>query len=136
MIIRKLREVRKTDRNVKSNGWESARLLLKDDGMGFSFHVTTLYAGEEIEMCYKNHLEAVLVLKGTGTIEDRGTGKTHRLSPGVCYALNEHDHHVVRPETNMLTACVFNPPVTGREVHDENGAYPAEADPREPALAT
>jgi L-ectoine synthase len=21
--------------------------------------------------------------------------------------------------------CVFNPPVTGREVHDENGVYPA-----------
>jgi len=20
--------------------------------------------------------------------------------------------------------CVFNPPVTGREVHDENGVYP------------
>jgi L-ectoine synthase len=23
---------------------------------------------------------------------------------------------------------VFNPPVTGREVHDSTGAYPAEAD--------
>ncbi len=30
----------------------------------------------------------------------------------------------------MLTACVFNPPVTGREVHDENGAYPADPDAR------
>ncbi|WP_285173135.1 ectoine synthase, partial [Mycobacterium tuberculosis] len=30
----------------------------------------------------------------------------------------------------------FNPPVTGTEVHDENGAYPAEASAaREPALA-
>jgi L-ectoine synthase len=24
----------------------------------------------------------------------------------------------------MRTVCVFNPPVTGREVHDENGVYP------------
>jgi L-ectoine synthase len=24
---------------------------------------------------------------------------------------------------------VFNPPVTGREVHDENGAYPASPAP-------
>jgi L-ectoine synthase len=24
----------------------------------------------------------------------------------------------------MRMLCVFNPPVTGREVHDENGVYP------------
>jgi len=138
MIIRKLKDIRKSDRNVKSNGWESARLLLKEDGMGFSFHVTTLYAGARIEMEYKHHLEAVLVLKGTGTIEDLATGETHQLAPGVLYALNENDRHIVRPDTNILTACVFNPPVTGREVHDETGAYPADpgADEREPALTS
>ncbi|NIJ15789.1 ectoine synthase [Sphingobium vermicomposti] len=134
MIVRKLQAIRKSDQNVRTEQWESARLLLKDDDMGFSFHVTTMYAGEEIHMHYQNHLEAVLVLKGTGTIEDLGTGVTHRLASGVMYALNAHDKHVVRPETDILTACVFNPPVTGREVHDENGAYPAAADmAREPA---
>lgn len=130
MIIRNLREVRATDSNVKSDGWESARLLLKDDGMGFSFHVTTLFAGAELKMHYQNHVEAVLVLKGTGSIEDLETGTTHELRPGSMYALDKHDRHIVRPETDMLTACVFNPPVTGREVHDETGAYPAD-----PALA-
>ena len=50
MIVRKLQAIRKSDRNVKSKGWESARLLLKDDDMGFSFHVTTMYAGEELHM--------------------------------------------------------------------------------------
>lgn len=136
MIVRKLQEIRKSDRNVKSKGWDSARLLLKDDGMGFSFHVTTMYAGEELRMHYQNHLEAVLVLKGTGTIEDLDTGITHRLAPGVMYALNANDRHIVRPETDILTACVFNPPVTGAEVHDENGAYPADpALDRKPELA-
>ncbi|MCW2363759.1 MULTISPECIES: ectoine synthase [Sphingobium] len=136
MIVRKLQDIRKTDRNVKSKGWESARLLLKDDDMGFSFHVTTMEAGEELHMHYQNHLEAVLVLKGTGTIEDLGTGVTHKLSPGVMYALNDHDRHIVRPETDILCACTFNPPVTGKEVHDEHGAYPADTSaPREPALA-
>ena len=135
MIVRKLQSIRRSGNNVKTDGWESARLLLKDDGMGFSFHVTTMYAGKELHMHYQNHLEAVLVLKGTGTIEDLGTGTTHQLAPGVMYALNAHDKHIVRPETDILTVCVFNPPVTGQEVHDENGAYPAEADiPREPAL--
>jgi L-ectoine synthase len=128
MFIRKLKEVRASDRFVETDGWNSARLLLKDDNMGFSFHVTTMLAGKELHMHYQNHLEAVLVLKGTGTIEDLGTGETHRLAPGVMYALNAHDKHIVRPETDILTACVFNPPVTGREVHDENGAYPADAD--------
>lgn len=134
MIIRKLKEIRRTDRNVKSDGWESARLILGDDGMGFSFHLTTLKAGSELKMHYKHHLEAVMVLKGTGTIEDLGTGETHELKPGVLYALNENDRHVVRPETDILTACVFNPPVTGREVHDADGAYPAPEP--EPATAS
>jgi L-ectoine synthase len=135
MLIRKLKDIRASDRNVKSQGWESARLLLADDGMGFSFHITTMRAGSELRMHYKNHLEAVMVLKGTGTIEDLGTGQIHRLEPGVLYALNQNDQHIVRPETDILTACVFNPPVTGREVHDESGAYPPAEATREPAPA-
>ena len=128
MIVRTLRETRASDRNVRSDGWESARLLLKDDGMGFSFHVTTLFAGAELKMHYQHHLEAVLVLKGNGSIEDLETGEIHELRPGTCYALDKHDRHILRPETDMLTACVFNPPVTGQEVHDESGAYPAPAE--------
>jgi L-ectoine synthase len=133
MIVRKLKKIRASENNVKSDGWESARLLLAGDGMGFSFHLTTLRAGSELRMHYKHHLEAVMVLKGTGTIEDLGTGETHELRPGVLYALNENDEHIVRPETDILTACVFNPPVTGGEVHDEDGAYPAPAAEAEPA---
>ena len=136
MIIRTLADIRGTDRNVKSNGWESARMLLKDEGMGFSFHITTLYAGEELKMHYKNHLESVFVVSGEGTIEDLATGEVHELKPGTLYALDQHDRHILRPRTEMVTACVFNPPVTGREVHDESGAYPAEADAMEPIPIT
>lgn len=125
MIIRTLAQARATKRHVRSKGWASTRLLLDGDQMGFSFHVTTMFAGTELRMHYQNHLEAVLVLKGTGTIEDLDTGLTHELRPGVMYALDKNDRHVVRPETDILTACVFNPPVTGQEVHDKNGAYPA-----------
>jgi L-ectoine synthase len=128
MIIRKLEAVRASDRNVVTDGWESSRLLLKDDAMGFSFHITTMYAGKELRMHYRNHLEAVFVLRGEGTIEDLRTGDVHELTAGTLYVLNDHDRHVVRPTTDLVTACVFNPPVTGREVHDENGAYPADID--------
>ena len=124
MIVRHLDDIRNSDRHVFSKGWDSARVLLKDDGMGFSFHITTLYAGEELRMHYQHHLESVFVLSGEGTIEDLDEGKVHELRPGSLYALNAHDRHVLRPKTEMVTACVFNPPVTGREVHDESGAYP------------
>ncbi|MCE9650975.1 MAG: ectoine synthase [Parvibaculum sp.] len=126
MLIRKLSDTRASDRNIVTDGWESARLLLKDEGMGFSFHITTMYAGKELHMHYKNHLEAVFVLQGEGTIEDLGTGEIHELKPGTLYALNAHDKHIVRPKTDIVTVCAFNPPVTGREVHDETGAYPAD----------
>lgn len=128
MIIRRLTEARGSDRNVVTEGWESARLLLKEDGMGFSFHITTMYAGAELPMHYRNHLESVFVLQGEGTIEDLGTGQIHDLRPGTLYVLNDHDRHIVRPRTDIVAACVFNPPVTGREVHDETGAYPADVE--------
>ena len=135
MIVRKLANIQASERNVESSGWESARLLLSDDGMGFSFHITTMYAREEIRMHYKHHLEAVFVLAGEGEIEDLATGEVHGLFPGVMYALNAHDRHVVRPSTDIVCACVFNPPVTGREVHDETGAYPAAKEAPAEALA-
>jgi len=128
MLIRSLDTIRASERNVVTDGWESARLLLKDDGMGFSFHITTMYAGKVLAMHYRHHLESVYVLSGEGTIEDLGTGQIHDLRPGTLYVLNAHDRHIVRPKTDLVTACVFNPPVTGREVHDETGAYPADAD--------
>lgn len=133
MLVRKLDDVRASERNVLTDAWESARMLLKGDGMGFSFHITTMYAGGELPMHYRHHLESVFVLEGEGTIEDLGTGEIHELRPGTMYALDAHDRHIVRPRTDLVTVCVFNPPVTGREVHDSNGAYPIESDLAEPA---
>lgn len=129
MIVRDLAEANGTRRRVVSKGWESTRLLLKDDGMGFSFHITTIYAGAELPMHYKNHLESVYCVSGEGSIEDLATGEVHEIRPGVMYALNKHDRHILRGRTEMVMACVFNPPVTGREVHDDTGAYPLEAEP-------
>ncbi len=128
MIVRHLNDIRNSERNVKTKDWESARMLLKQDGMGFSFHITTLYAGAEIQMQYLNHLESVFILQGKGSIEDLASGDIHALLPGTLYALNAHDHHVLRIEQEIVCACVFNPPVSGREIHDDNGSYPADID--------
>lgn len=125
MIVRDLNEARNTERHVFSEGWDSVRLLLKSDGMGFSFHITTIHAGAELPMHYKNHLESVYCIGGTGSIEDSATGEVHQIRPGVVYALDKNDRHVLRAdeEEPMVMACVFNPPVTGNEVHQEDGSY-------------
>jgi L-ectoine synthase len=52
------------------------------------------------------------------------TGEVHPLRDGTMYLLDGHEHHTVHADTHLRTVCVFNPPVTGREVHDEHGAYP------------
>lgn len=130
MIVRDLAKETNTERRVDSDGWTSVRLLLKDDGMGFSFHITTIHAGAKLDMHYKNHLESVYCMEGHGSITDLATGETHQIRPGVMYALNKNDHHILRaePEAPMVMACVFNPPVTGKEVHGADGAYPLETE--------
>lgn len=128
MIIRNLGEAAKSPRHVVSKGWASTRLLLKNDAMGFSFHVTRIFAGAELPMHYANHLESVFCMAGRGSVEDLATGTRHDIAPGTLYALDQHDRHVLRAETEMLMACVFNPPLNGREVHDEAGAYPLDAE--------
>lgn len=128
MLIKRLPDIRSSERNVKHEGWESSRLLLASDGMGFSFHITTLEGGRSWDFHYRHHVEAVFVISGSGTIEDLATGEKHALEPGTLYALDDHDRHTLTATTELVTACVFNPPVTGAEVHDASGAYrPAAA---------
>jgi L-ectoine synthase len=127
MIVRRLEEARKTKRRVVTENWESTRLLLKNDGMGFSFHVTTIYAGTETPMCYENHLESVYCVAGRGEVETE-SGEVYSLEPGTIYILDRHDRHVLRAFSEMTMACVFNPPLNGREIHDTSGAYPLVAE--------
>lgn len=130
MIVRNLADAERSERRVESNGWTSVRMLLKEDAMGFSFHITTIHPGAELRMHYKNHVECVYCISGTGSIENVATGERHAVRPGVMYALDQHDLHILRadPGVELVTTCVFNPPLTGREVHGEDGAYPVEAD--------
>ncbi|MEX2495522.1 MAG: ectoine synthase [Woeseia sp.] len=128
MIVRNLTDARKTRRLVETPGWNSVRLLLKDDEMGFSFHITTIYEGAELPMHYQNHLESVFCVSGEGSIESVDSGEKFPIQPGVMYALDKHDRHILRATTEMVMACVFNPPLNGLEVHDESGAYPLQAE--------
>jgi len=128
LIVRTLNSAEQSDRRVVSNGWESTRLLLKNDGMGFSFHITTIYAGANLQLHYQNHLESVYCISGEGEIEDLADGKMYPISSGTIYALDKHDKHILRASTEMKMACVFNPPLNGKEVHNAQGAYELEAE--------
>ena len=126
MIVRDVSDLAGTERDVVTDNWASRRLLLKHDGMGFSLHETTIFAGTQTPIWYQNHLEAVFCVAGEGEIEMVPDGTIHPIRPGVMYALNEHDRHLLRAHTEMRMLCVFNPPLSGREVHDKNGVYPLE----------
>ena len=128
MIVRDLKTASAGSRRIVTQNWESTRLLLKNDGMGFSFHITTIYAGTQTPMCYRNHLESVYCISGAGEVETLADGKRYRIAPGTIYILDRHDEHILRAHTEMVMACVFNPPLNGREVHDETGAYPLDAE--------
>ena len=45
MIVRDFNKHQGTDRHVGDAQWTSTRLLLADDKMGFSFHITVLEVG-------------------------------------------------------------------------------------------
>lgn len=125
MIVRTLAEAEQSERRIVSpdGNWESTRLLLKNDNMGYSFHITTIYAGADFRMHYKNHLESVYCISGEGEVETLADGKKYPIHPGTLYNLNLHDEHMLRATKELKLACVFNPPVTGKEVHNADGAY-------------
>jgi len=128
MIVRSIDGIRGTAQEVAAPNWVSRRLLLAKDGMGFSFHETTIFAGTETHIHYRNHLEAVYCVAGEGEIETVADGMKHTIRPGVMYALDRHDEHYLRARSELKLICVFNPPLTGREVHDEEGVYPLLAE--------
>ncbi|MFP4333003.1 MAG: ectoine synthase [Campylobacterales bacterium] len=128
MIVTDVNDIIGTEREVhaENGNWVSRRMILAKEGMGFSFHETIIKAGTETKIWYKNHLEAVYCVAGDGEIETIKDGKVYKIYDGIMYALNENDEHLLRGgKEDMRLICVFNPPITGLEVHDSDGAYPA-----------
>lgn len=126
MIIRTIEEISGTERDVKATdgSWTSKRLLLKKDRFGFSLHESTVHAGREVTVWYKNHLEAVYIFKGEGELENTANDQIFPLRPGTLYALYKEDRVTIRAKTEMVMVSVFNPPVAGDERHAEDGSYP------------
>ena len=131
MIVRQLQAAQKTDRRIVSpdGNWESTRLLLKGDGMGYSFHITTIYKDADFRLHYQNHLESVYCISGTGEVESLEDGQKYPINPGMLYNLDQNDRHMLRAFEEMQLACVFNTPLNGKEVHNAAGSYELAAEP-------
>ena len=124
MYTLNINDLNGTDRDIDTPNWRSRRMVLAKEKVGFSLHETTLRAGTHNEFWYANQIEAVYCVAGKGTLTNLETGEKHQITDGFLYLLNGHEKHQVDVEEEMRMVCVFNPPVTGREVHDENGVYP------------
>ncbi len=124
MIVKALKDILDTDRDVSGPGWNSRRLLLASDGMGFSLTDTIIKEGTVLELEYTHHLEACYCIEGKGQIRASENETWHSLEPFTLYALDQHDRHLVRAtEVHLRLVCVFNPPLSGREVHRKDGSY-------------
>lgn len=131
VIVRSFKDIEGTERHVKaaSGTWESKRIVLARERVGFSLHETVLYAGTVTSMWYANHVEAVVCTEGDAELTDEETGEKYRITPGTMYLLDGHERHTLRVAEDFRCLCVFNPPVTGREDHDEDGVYPLLTEP-------
>lgn len=123
MFVKTLAGTLGTSDHVTGDAFESRRILLARDGLGYSFHDTLIKAGSTQRLEYKNHVEANYCIAGEGEIEEVATGRTWPLIPGTMYVLDAHDPHVIRAHTDMRLLCVFTPALSGTETHDADGSY-------------
>ncbi|WP_343065204.1 ectoine synthase [Halomonas fontilapidosi] len=102
----------------------SRRYTLRADKMGHSVNETYIRPGQQLHMCYRHHVETVICLAGEGSIEDLTEGGRYTLTPGVLYAMDQHQEHILSSVGGMTLLCVFTPALVGPEDHDEQGSYP------------
>ena len=125
MFVKHLADVLGTQAHVTGDAFESRRILLAADGLGYSFHDTLVKAGTTQHLHYRNHIEANYCIEGKGEVENAETGEVWPLSPGSMYVLDNHDRHILRATTDLRLVCIFTPALTGREKHDRDGSYAA-----------
>lgn len=125
MKVLSVKDLQGTSREVHcpKGGFISSRLLLESDGMGFTLTHTFIPKGMPQTWHYKNHFEACYCVSGEARVGNLETGETFSIKPGDMYALDRHDRHLFMALEDTVLICVFNPPLKGAEVHQEDGSY-------------
>lgn len=111
-------------RKVKMHAGVSNRILLAEDNMGFSMTKTVISpdAGRVFQH-YKHHLEACYCVSGKALLTNATTGEYWVIAPDVTYVLDKNDPHYFEALEETVLICTFNPPLTGNEIHQEDGSY-------------
>lgn len=104
-------------------GFTSNRILLESDGMGYALTKTIINPGQRHFWHYKNHLESCYCVSGKGILTNATTNESFDICADVTYALDNHDPHYFEAIEPVTLICVFNPPLKGKEVHQEDGSY-------------
>lgn len=107
-------------------GFTSNRILLDEDNMGYTMTKTVIPVSGKQFWHYKDHLESCYCVKGKGELTNKETGETFEIYEDVTYVLDKNDAHYFEAFEEVTLICVFNPPLTGKEVHQEDGSYESE----------
>jgi L-ectoine synthase len=120
MIVRGIEEAK----TVEWGNGVSRRFLTTSDGMGYTLTDTIVNAGTKSRLEYRNHLEACYCVEGEGEVVDMD-GNSFPITPGVMYALDEHDPHflIAAPHCDLRLICMFTPALRGDEVHSLDEAH-------------
>lgn len=114
-----------SERKVKFHAGVSNRMVLDKDGLGFSMTKTVIDpSAGKVYQHYKNHQEVCYCVSGNATLTNALTGEEFNIREDVTYILDENDPHYFEAHEKTVLICTFNPPLTGDEVHDEDGSYP------------
>lgn len=122
--INKLPEDRKVE--CPEGGFLSNRILLEEDRMGYTMTKTVIPPGRKNFWHYKNHLESCYCISGNAQLTNIETEEVFNIKADVTYVLDNNDPHYFEAFEETILICVFNPPLTGQEVHDEDGSYVLE----------
>ena len=105
-------------------GFTSNRLVVEADGMGYSMTKTVIHPGKPHRWHYQHHLETCYCVSGKGLLINEATKEYFAIGPDSTYILDNHDAHTFEALEETILICVFNPPLIGDELHDENDTYP------------
>lgn len=111
------------ERQVEFHSGVSNRIVLAEDNMGFTMTKTVIEPGKQVFQHYKNHLESCYCVSGYAVLINTITGEHHQITPDTTYVLDKHDPHYFEAKETTVLICVFNPPLTGQEIHREDGSY-------------
>lgn len=114
------------ERKVNFHSGVSNRILLEEDKMGYTMTKTVIEPGKRVFQHYKNHLESCYCVSGSATLTNSLTGEEFEIKEDITYVLDNYDPHYFEAHEKTVLICVFNPPLVGKEVHQEDGSYVAK----------